>query len=138
MPIYQYDCAGCRKRVEVFFRSVSRASDPVCPECGSRDLKRAVSRIARSRSVGEAIDSIDFNQELGRLEGKDERAFARWARKMGEQYDGALGTDFGELAAKADSGLDPSDRADVAFTLKNKISRAKERLTSDGDSGAGD
>ena len=137
MPIYQYDCGGCRKRVEVFFRSVSRVSEPVCPECGSRDLTRTVSRIARARSIGEAIDSIDFDQDLGRLEGKDERAFARWARRMGEQYDGALGTDFSDLAAQADSGLDPSARADVAFTLKNKISRAKERLTSE-SSDAGD
>lgn len=134
MPIYQYDCAGCRKRVEVFFRSVSRVTDPVCPECGSKKLKRTVSRIARGRSVTEAIDSIDFSQELGRLEGKDERAFAKWAHKMGEQYDSALGTDFGDLAAQADSGLDPSARADVAFTLKNKISRAKERLTSESSS----
>ncbi|MEX2032422.1 MAG: zinc ribbon domain-containing protein, partial [Dehalococcoidia bacterium] len=134
-PIYQYDCAGCRKRVEVFFRSVSRVANPVCPECGSKDLQRAVSRIARTRSTREAIESIDFNQELGRLEGKDEKSFARWARQMGDQYDGALGTDFGDLAAQADSGLDPSARADVEFTLKNKISRAKERLVDSSDAG---
>jgi putative FmdB family regulatory protein len=135
MPIYQYDCAGCRKRVDVFFRSISRISDPVCPECGSKDLQRTVSRIARTRSTREAIESIDFNQELGRLEGKDEKSFARWARQMGDQYDGALGTDFGDLAAQADSGLDPSARADVEFTLKNKISRAKERLVDSSDAG---
>ncbi len=132
MPIYQYDCAGCRKRVDVFFRSISRVSDPVCPECGGKKLTRAISRIARSRSTRDAIDSIDFNQELGHLEGKDEKSFAKWARRMGDQFDGALGTDFNDLAAQADSGLDPSARADVEFTLKNKINRAKERLTSDG------
>ncbi|MEX1021763.1 MAG: zinc ribbon domain-containing protein [Dehalococcoidia bacterium] len=136
MPIYQYDCADCRKRVEVFFRSINRVSEPACPECGGARLTRAVSRIARARSGRQAIDSIDFDQELGRLEGTDERSFARWARKMGDQYDGALGTDFGDLASQADSGLDPSDRADVAFTLKNKIARARDRMAADGSDAA--
>lgn len=130
MPIYQYDCASCKRQVEIFFRSVSKAADPTCPECGSRDLKRAVARIARTRSTREALDSVDLQQELGRLEGKDERSFARWARQMGERFDGELGTDFSELAAKADAGLDPSERVDPSFALSSRLDRAKERLSS--------
>lgn len=129
MPIYQYDCGDCGKRVEVFFRSVSRVGDAVCPECSGRQLTRAISQIARGRSLSEAIDGIDFNQELGRLDGRDEGAFARWARRMGEQYDDTLGTDFGDLARSTDAGLDPSERVDPAFALTNRIERAKERLT---------
>lgn len=131
MPIYQYDCASCQKQVEVFFRTVAKAAEgkPACPECGGKRLTRVVSRIARARSTREAIDSIDLNQELGRLEGGDEKSFAKWARRMGEQYDGELGTDFGDLAQRADAGLDPSERADPTFAISNRISRAKERLT---------
>lgn len=131
MPIYQYDCAGCDRRVEVFFRSISKVDDAsaICPECGSKQLTRAVSRIARGRSTRDAIDSIDLQQELGRLEGGDEKSFAKWARRMGEQYDGELGTDFSDLASKADAGLDPSERADPSFAISNRIGRARERLT---------
>lgn len=131
MPIYQYDCARCDQQVEVFFRTVARAAEakPKCPECGSTRLTRVVSRIARGRSTREAIDSIDLDQELGRLDGRDEKAFAKWARRMGEQYDGELGTDFSDLAAKADAGLDPSERADPSFAASSRISRARERLT---------
>ena len=131
MPIYQYDCARCKKQVEVFFRSISKVDDAAarCPECGGKKLTRAVSRIARGRSTREAIDSIDLQQELGRLEGGDEKSFAKWARRMGDQFDGELGTDFGDLASKADAGLDTSERADPSFAIANRLSRAKERLT---------
>lgn len=134
MPIYQYDCAGCQKQVEVFFRTVAKANEATgtkCPECGSKKLTRVVSRIARGRSTSEAIDSIDLQQELGRLEGGDEKAFSKWARRMGEQYDGELGTDFSDLASRADAGLDPSERADPNFALSSRLSRAKERLSTD-------
>ena len=130
MPIYQYDCPSCDKRVEVFFRSISNVDDKssVCPDCGGNKLKRAVSRIALGRSTRDAIGSIDLNQELGRLDGNDPKSFEKWARRMGEQYDGELGTDFGELAAQADAGMDPSERADPSFAISNRISRARERL----------
>lgn len=131
MPIYQYDCGDCGRRVELFFRSISRVAEASCPECGSAQLTRAVSQIARSRSLREAIEGIDIGQELGRLDGRDEASFAKWARRMGEQYDDSLGTDFGELARSADAGLDPSERVDPAFALTNRIQRAKERLAGD-------
>lgn len=133
MPIYQYDCSGCRRRVDVFFRSIKAVVEhPACPECGSTQMKRAVSRVARVRSDAEAIGSIDFDQELGRLESGDERGFARWAEQLGQRYDSALGTDFGTLAERTKAGEDPSDRVDPAFAIKNRIRRAKESL---GDSG---
>lgn len=50
MPIYQYNCAACERRVELFFRSAKAATEPSCPECGSQDLKRVISRVARVRS----------------------------------------------------------------------------------------
>jgi len=33
MPIYEYQCAGCGRRVEVLVRSA--ASEATCPHCGS-------------------------------------------------------------------------------------------------------
>ncbi|MDA1239883.1 MAG: zinc ribbon domain-containing protein [Chloroflexi bacterium] len=136
MPIYQYDCSACQRRVDLFFRSIKAVVDhPACPECGSTKMKKAVSRIAKARSDREAIDSIDFDQELGRLESGDERGFAKWAQRLGEQYDGALGTDFGALAERTMAGEDPSDRVDPAFTIKNRVRRAKEQIVSDSDTG---
>jgi putative FmdB family regulatory protein len=33
MPIYEYRCTGCGRRVEVLVRS--EAASPQCPECGA-------------------------------------------------------------------------------------------------------
>ena len=91
MPIYQYDCAGCEQRVDVFFRSAAAAAAPSCPECGATELTRVMSQFARTRTATDRLDSINFDQEMGRLGSGDEGDYARWARRMGKQYDGELG-----------------------------------------------
>ncbi|MBM3139589.1 MAG: zinc ribbon domain-containing protein [Chloroflexi bacterium] len=138
MPIYQYDCAGCGRRVDILFRSVSKAAKPCCPECGSAKLKRAVSQVARLRSERERVESIDFDQEMGHLQSGDESGFARWARRMGRQYDGELGSEFSQIADKADAGEDPIERVDPAHTLRWRIQKRREELSgpaSGGDAG---
>ncbi len=125
MPIYQYDCDGCDQRVDVFFRSANSTSDAVCPECGGKSLTRVMSGFARARSDAERVDSIDFNQEMGRLKSGDQGDFARWAKRMGKDFDGELGSNFSEIADRASSGEDPIDRVDPGFKLKNELNKNK-------------
>jgi len=134
MPIYQYDCAGCDRRVDVFFRSANSASDPGCPECGSADLSRVMSAFARNRSSSDRVASIDFEQEMGRLGSGNEGDFAKWAKRMGREYDGELGSNFSELAEKAESGDDPIERVDPGFKLQHEISKSKKKGSGDGHS----
>jgi putative FmdB family regulatory protein len=136
MPIYQYDCSGCDSRVEVFFRSVKSVGDAECPECGSADLARVVSQVARGRSAGQRLDDVDFNQEMGRLESGDVGGFARWTRQMGERYDEELGSDFRDMADRADAGEDPIERVDVEHTLRYALERKRQEI-SDDSSGSG-
>ena len=132
MPIYQYDCNGCSKRVEVFFRTVAKAESatPVCPECGSKKLKRAVSMVARRKTAAQRLDDLDIKQELGRLDGLDEGSYARWAKRMGREYDDLLGSEntFTETAQKAYAGEDPLERLDPRHVLEHRLERARERL----------
>ena len=54
MPIYEYNCRGCRQRASIFFRSFSATeTNPACPHCGERRLERRVSRVWSRRSSGE-------------------------------------------------------------------------------------
>jgi len=137
MPIYQYDCAGCRRRVDVFFRSVSKVGPAVCPECGGTDLKRAVSRVARARSDRDRLAAIDVDQELGRLESGDVAGFSRWARRVGREYDGELGSEFAALADKADAGDDPIERVDPAHTLRYQVEKRRAALDGGDTAGGG-
>jgi putative FmdB family regulatory protein len=49
MPIYEYSCRGCVKRVEALVRA---SAVPPCPGCGSEDVERLLSLPAvRSEST---------------------------------------------------------------------------------------
>ncbi len=70
MPIYEYRCAGCKRRVSIFFPSISAADSRTaagevhCPHCGSADLTRLMSRAYTIRggtsSSGEGFGDHDY------------------------------------------------------------------------------
>lgn len=43
MPIHDYHCQACQAEFELLVRS---STTPVCPQCGSGQLQRQVSRLA--------------------------------------------------------------------------------------------
>lgn len=43
MPIYEYACEACGRKFELFIRSVSKGSNPVCPHCSSTQVHKAIS-----------------------------------------------------------------------------------------------
>ena len=135
MPIYQYDCAGCRRRVDIFFRSASAAGEAACPECGSARLTRVMSSFARTRTTGDRLNSIDLDQEMGRLGSSDVGDFARWAKRVGREYDEELGSDFGELAERAEAGDDPAERVDPGYKLRYAVDKRKGETRADGSEG---
>lgn len=125
MPIYEYRCAGCKRRVSIFFQSFTAADRRVaageveCPLCGSKDLSRMISRVNMVRG-GSAFDSEsfgDFDDDGGGdtggmfdgMDGEDPRSIARWARQMKEQLgeDADLGPEFDRALARIESGEDP-------------------------------
>ena len=136
MPIYQYDCADCERRVDVFFRSANSAGAPVCPECDGTQLTRVMSQFARAYGSGERVDAIDFDREMGRLGSGGEAEFARWARRMGKEHDETLGTNYRELAERTDAGEDPVERVDPGHTLQHKINEQKRKTRRSGQGGA--
>lgn len=42
MPIYEYECKGCRHQFEFLLLQASKAI-PACPECQSEDLEKLMS-----------------------------------------------------------------------------------------------
>jgi putative FmdB family regulatory protein len=52
MPVYEYRCEECSEGFELFVRSPSRQTDPVCLKCGSRKVKKAVSLFGVGRETG--------------------------------------------------------------------------------------
>ncbi len=49
MPLFEYECKKCGKRVEFLDRG-SRSSHHVCPNCGSKSLQKLISTFSAGRS----------------------------------------------------------------------------------------
>ena len=63
MPVYEYDCNGCRKRLSVFLKSVNAPEPAACPECGSADFRRAIARFAFHKSAETKLAELPSKYE---------------------------------------------------------------------------
>ena len=109
MPIYEYRCAGCGRRVSVFQRSIQSGAAAACPHCGSHDLARLISRVAVVRSEESRLDGLASDAGLADLDERDPRSLARWARRMGREMGEDLGPDFDEVVERLEAGEMPDD-----------------------------
>lgn len=105
MPIYEYRCGGCQRRVSVLFRGFTSVGDATCPRCGSRDLTRLVSRVSFHRSAGAGDD--DFGGALDDFDERDPRAMARSMRAMSDETGEPLDPEMEEALGRLEAGEDP-------------------------------
>src|SRR5215831_11345120 len=120
MPIYEYRCADCRRRVSVYFQtfSAAAAASPatlVCEHCGSHNLSRLVSRVFQLKSEDAQLEDLADPSSFGDLDENDPKSVARWARKLGNQMGEDLGDDWGEMVDKLEAGEDIGDEAPDAL-----------------------
>lgn len=92
MPIYEYECHGCRRRVSRLVLSPSTAPPPTCPRCGSARLSRLMSRFATVKSEDARLDSLADPSQYGDVDENDPRSVARFMKRMGQE----MGEDMGE------------------------------------------
>jgi len=112
MPIYEYRCLDCRRRVSLFFKTFSEASSQpaaVCPRCGGTRLHRLVSRVAVLRSEDSRLDDLADPSSLGDLDENDPKSIARWMRKMGNEVGEDMPPEFGEVIDRLESGQNPEE-----------------------------
>ncbi len=138
MPIYEYRCNDCRKKVSVFFRSFSTVADPKCPLCGGSNLDRLFSRVvvrrggSRSEPEPSAAEIGDFggmddmgmgmgdpygdpygegfdSNPFGFDDDTDPREIARWTRQMSAQMGEPLDPDLDLALSDLERGADPEE-----------------------------
>lgn len=111
MPIYEYGCYDCRKRVSVFFRSFTAAQtqQATCPRCGGTNIKRLVSKVAVVRSEESRLDSLADPGSFSGLDENDPKSIGRWMRKMSGELGEDLGSDFDEMVGRLEAGEDPEE-----------------------------
>ena len=109
MPIYEYRCQDCKRRVSIFWRTFSDAESgaPVCPRCGGTDLARLVSRVRVLRSEESRIDDTSDFGDLPDFDESDPKSMGRWMRKMSAETGEDLGPEFDEVVGRLESGESP-------------------------------
>lgn len=109
MPIYEYVCFDCRKRVSVFFRSMRAAQEetPRCPECSGLRVRRLVSRVAVMKSEDRRLDDMADPSLMAGLEHEDPRALARFMRQMSDEMGEPMDPEMHEMINRLEAGEDP-------------------------------
>ena len=113
MPIYEYRCGECGRKVSLFFRSFSAVTDDAaCPHCGSKELRRLMSRVAVRRGGGGGTGDDDFGGDEfgGMLDGIDEndpRSLAHAMRQMSDEMGEPIEPEMEEALGRLEKGEDP-------------------------------
>lgn len=112
MPIYEYRCGGCRRRVSLFVRSFVDPADKHCPECGSEELSRLMSRVAVLKSGESQLEDLSDPSAWSGIDENDPRGMAEMMRRMGDSMGEDMGPEFGEMVDRLESGDIPDDTDD--------------------------
>ena len=109
MPIYEYTCHDCKRRVSLLWRSFADAEErsAACPRCGSTNLTRLMSRVAVLRSEDSRMDDLADPGAMGDLDENDPKSLARFMRKMASETGEDLGPEFDEVVGRLEAGENP-------------------------------
>ena len=110
MPIYEYRCNKCNKRVSVLTLRVSEKVDPECDRCGSKNLSRLMSRFAMVKSEDARLEALADPSALSGVDENDPKSMARWMRKMGQELgEDFSGEEFDQMVDEMESGHLPDE-----------------------------
>ncbi len=110
MPLYEYRCNNCHRRVTVLTHNFSGSSPITCPSCGSTALNRLFSSFSVRKSDGAAYDDILSDSQLVRgLEHNEPRALAEWNKRMSRGLDEKITPEHEEMLARLEAGEMPQD-----------------------------
>jgi putative FmdB family regulatory protein len=116
MPIYEFYCPECRRKMTFLVLSPS-SFKAACKHCGNDRVEQLFSRFAMPKSEDRRLESLADPSSFAGLDERDPASVARWVKKLGKE----MGDDFGgdldqvaeDAAREAAGGTDGGD-ADAA------------------------
>lgn len=109
MPIYEYRCNNCRRKVSIYLRDFS--ASPKCPSCGGEDLVRLFSSFAVRKGGSTAIyeDILSDHRLIDGLMRNDPRALAEWNKRMSGGMDEEIAPQYEEMLDRMEHGEMPEE-----------------------------
>ncbi|MEI6670098.1 MAG: zinc ribbon domain-containing protein [Acidobacteriota bacterium] len=108
MPIFEYQCRACRKKMSALVLSRAREADVRCKHCGSADIERLWSRFSSPKSDEARMESLADPSAFSGLDENDPQSVARMMKKMGQEMGEDMGGDI-EQAMEEEMGGGASD-----------------------------
>ncbi|MCP9455734.1 MAG: zinc ribbon domain-containing protein [Nitrospira sp.] len=108
MPIYEYACRTCKKRMSQLVLNYRHAPLPLCSHCGSHNVDRIMSRFAAPKSEEARLEALASSANLDSLDEGDPESMARFMQTMKKE----MGDDFGDEMDDMSSMLDDEAMAD--------------------------
>lgn len=106
MPIYEYRCNGCGRKVAIYLRSFE--SVPKCPQCGSEELSRLFSTFALRKTHQDIYEDILTDGQLtAGMMRNDPQALAEWNRRM------TMGMEDDHSSPEYDEALERMERGEI-------------------------
>jgi len=103
MPIYEYRCEDCGRRVSVWVRRMGRDAER-CPYCGGVRLRRLVSRFTLAQSEEARLERLAEDPALAGVDENDPKSVARFMRRMGRELGEDAGEDFEQAIEEIERG----------------------------------
>jgi putative FmdB family regulatory protein len=101
MPIYEYWCKVCKKTSSFLLLRATEEIVPYCKVCGSRDVKRLISRITLPEGEEKMMERLLDPSRFSGLDENDPSSIKRTVRRMGKDIGEELGGDFEEKMEEA-------------------------------------
>jgi putative FmdB family regulatory protein len=110
MPLYDYRCRDCGKRVSVYQSYADYGREEVeCPNCGSDQLSRLIGRVRIAKSEEARLDDLSDPGAWGDIDENDPKAMAKMMRKMGREMGEEVPPEFDEVVDRLEAGQSPEE-----------------------------
>jgi putative FmdB family regulatory protein len=113
MPIYEYQCRACRKKMSALLLSRADEADVRCTHCGSADIERLWSRFSSPKSEEARMESLADPSALAGLDENDPGSVAKFMKKMGREMGEDVGGDIEQAMEEEMGGGTDSPPTDV-------------------------
>lgn len=113
MPIYEYICQDCSRLSSVFVRRIDTPVDPSCQHCGSKSVRRAVSRVAYHKTEQQIMEEYGVPDPSNPDSYKDPRQIGRWVEQRFEQMGMELPQEARQMIDAAREGEFPEPVKDL-------------------------
>jgi putative FmdB family regulatory protein len=118
MPIYEYWCYTCQRKVSLLL-PVSSQVTPSCPQCGSNTLHRLFSTFSVRKTYKDIYEDILTDSQLTKgMMSNDPKALAEWNRRISQGE--PVAPEYQDMLERMERGEMPQTRPFAATTSESE------------------